>query len=367
MHLKQIQSIPAHTDRIWDLAVHPTLPLLATASSDKSAQIYSLQTYLPVAQLDENHKRSIRSVAWRPGTTAATAVLATASFDGTVGIWMRDGERYSYAVGADGHGDSDVGLEEWEFVASLEGHENEVKCVAWSGAGSFLATCSRDKSVWVWEADEDNEEYECLAVLQEHSQDVKHVAWHPHEDLLASASYDDTVRLWREDDDDWVCCAELAGHTSTVWGLDFEKAAGSARLVSCSADETVRIWRRTGSTGGTAKNDMPSTFRAEPVHETWALEATLPVRHAGPIYSVSWGERGEILSAGADGKLVIYSERAPGEWAVALEEEDAHTVFEINRAVFSRRWKPAGGPGADEIIISGADDGTVNVWELVRD
>jgi WD40 repeat protein len=78
--------------------------------------------------------------------------LATASFDSTVGIWQQIGEAGLDDSDLRMNGDS-TSEEEWEPIDPLEGHESECKSVEWSADGRLLASCSRDKSVWVWEGE----------------------------------------------------------------------------------------------------------------------------------------------------------------------------------------------------------------------
>lgn len=84
----------------------------------------------------------MRSLSFSP--TGAT--LSTASFDSTVGIWQQAEE-----AGIDDGATGTAADGEWEAVDPLEGHESECKSVEWSADGRLLASCSRDKSVWVWE------------------------------------------------------------------------------------------------------------------------------------------------------------------------------------------------------------------------
>ncbi|KAJ3019245.1 cytosolic iron-sulfur protein assembly [Thoreauomyces humboldtii] len=246
-------------------------------------------------------------------------------------------------------------LVDWECIATLEGHENEVKSVSWAASGQLLSTCSRDKSVWIWEVVGDSD-FECLSVLQEHEQDVKMIKWHPNEEMLASASYDDTIRIWREDDDDWYCSDTLKGHTSTVWAVDFNPVGDM--LASVSDDRSLKFWHRT-STESTSSN---LGYRQDP---KWQCVATLPEHHSRTIYSVAWSKvNGRVVTTGADNCVRVVEQKGDATnptFAVTTTLRNPHGHSDINSA----QWCPLEKDGLGDLLATAGDDGVVRVWRFV--
>lgn len=273
----------------------------------------------------------------------------------------------------------------FDSIATLEGHENEVKCVAWNRSGTLLASCSRDKNIWLWEASTDSEgmpgsdedAFECLAVLSGHTQDVKHVAFHPTEDLLVSCSYDDVVKVWKEADvgagsTDWYCSATLPGHTSTVWASSFE--ASGERFVTCGDDAQLIIWARAPTAAPAAS---VTAVASSLVSKLWSAAAASPDRawkrscaltgfHTRTIYSVDWAAgHGRIVTGAADDAVRVFVERSadpavdgPGATAFELEisVRKAH-AGDVNCVKWSPRFPT--------VLLSTGDDNCVKIWKLV--
>lgn len=143
----QVLLYSGHDDLAWQVAWNPTQPLLASCSADKTVRLYGYRkdphdpfkiSFSHLTTISTGHSKTVRSIAWAPSGER----LVTGSFDAHIGIW----EKHEH--------DADPSEpEEWECVASLEGHETECKSVTYSATGTLLATCGRDKTVWIWEGD----------------------------------------------------------------------------------------------------------------------------------------------------------------------------------------------------------------------
>ena len=312
----------------------------------------------------EFHERTIRSVAFCPLSSSLT--LAAASFDSTVTIW-------EYGPNSD----------EWECTTQLEGHENEVKCVTWNATGSLLATCGRDKTVWIWETfldgsiggTQDNE-FECISVLTGHEGDVKvvkfapsHDLWGDGDEILLSASYDDTVKVWAEDAGDWYCAFSIQDiHKDTVWSLAV--APGGGRVVSASADGNLAIIK--SYTPAEQKEQFPDDQEATNAENNvnnydsrgmFKCVGILTGAHDQSTvccidYAPARAGHGRMVSGGSDNRIQIYREIITG----ATSDNPLFTVDvgvdTSHGDVNCVSWHPQDG----SILCSAGDDGTVRIW-----
>ena len=281
MSLQLEATLSGHSeDRVWHAAWSPSGRHLATSGEDKVIRIWGVdanangEKFACIATLEDGQSRTIRCCEWSPFGD----MIASASFDGTVLVWEAQS----------------TSLEKWDVVASLEGHENEVKSVAWSNDGEYVASCGRDKKVWVWEklpptGGPQQAEFECVAMLEGHTQDVKFVKWHPVLPVLFSSSYDNSIKIWVEDARDWYCAETVEKHTSTVWGITFNEKG--SQMVTCSDDLSLILWQR---------EDGPDHAC------NWSTLSVLKDLHEFTIYSVEWSYQSNyIVSAGADNSIVV--------------------------------------------------------------
>jgi len=319
MKLECQQLLTGHGDRVWSIDWNPEGTLLASCGGDKTVKIWGKggnDKWVRKFNIDDTHTRTVRAVKFSP----CGQFLATASFDGTTNIYKIESADY-------------------ELITSIEGHESEVKSVSWDKTGMLLSTCGRDKTVWIWQREEDFD-FECLAVLNGHSQDVKSVLWGNGE-ILFSSSYDDSIKIWKQEMDDWYCVKTLMGHNSTVWTIDID--SDGAYLASGSADNTVKIWERV---------DDESDFKV----------VTTLHDHEREVFGVAWESTQELLATcGADDKICIYKrEKASDDpnsivMTNLVNMDNAHSA-DVNCV----RWHPSG-----TMLASCGDDDLVKVWTLV--
>ena len=184
-----------YTNNVYSVAFHPTFPFLATGSQDSTAKLWRLDNLdgsaaTCVATLDNREDISwmdnnyVNSVAFHP----TAPLLATGSDDKTTKL---------YRFSPDGLVVT--------FVAILVGHIKRVISVAFHPTLPILATGSGDETVKLWRFSpngslEKNMNAKCVVTLDRnkggHTDSVYSVAFHKTLPLLATGSSDNTTKLW---------------------------------------------------------------------------------------------------------------------------------------------------------------------------
>jgi WD40 repeat protein/tRNA A-37 threonylcarbamoyl transferase component Bud32 len=282
--------------------------------------------------------RTIRptNVAWSPDGR----LLAMARNDGAVLL----GDAASGAV-----------------VATLAGHEGDVRRLAFSPDGHYLASTGYENTLRVWQVDSG----ELLHVFGETGELVSDVAFSPDSARVAAGGAS-ALRVW--DVASGRPEAVRLGHAEFVDAVAF--TPDGKRILTASQDQTVKIWDARpleeppllatsdyelasvaisadgqrlavgDVAGGLRILEMPSGTESSRVRV-----------HKGGIWALAFSHSGCCLASGGDdGSVCIWND--PGELPV-------RTMQVPQAQVWCLAWAPD-----DERMASGHSDGAVRIWNV---
>jgi len=247
---------------------------------------------------------------------------------------------------------SDALIKIWEItdnsqklISELKGHDAPVWQVAWSHPkyGKLLASCSYDRKVIIWR--ESNNKWKIEFELRVSQQSVNSIAWAPKDLglMLACASSDGTITIISPEDHEWKHSsfhAHDVGCNSVSWAPITESMDNTPlpTLVTGGCDNLVKIWHQ--------KPD-----------QEWVLETSLE-GHTDWVRDVSWSPNiglpySSIASCGQDGTVLIWTKpENSGNW----NQQKLPTEFE--EIMWRVSWSNTG-----NILSVCSGDSRVTLWK----
>ena len=216
---------------------------------------------------------------------------------------------------------------------TCSGHSSRVTAVAWSPAGSRIASASYDKTVRIWDAANGN----TMHIYRGHADRVNAIAWSPDNTRIASASDDGTVQVW--DVGAEKSLFTFGGHTDKVTAVAWSPY--SMYIASAGVDKTVLVWDV--STGR-----ILFSYRS----------------HSFPVFALAWSPDGKRLASGS---------RAVHVWECAKDSKTNFfaTLFSSNHGTYiypghsqkitALAWSPDG-----RRVASTSSDKTMQVWDATN-
>lgn len=194
--------------------------------------------------------------------------------------------------------------------SSLEGHTQAVLDISFSPNNVFLASCSGDQTIIIWECSTEMP----LVTLIGHKNWVLTLTWSPDSNRLASADNSGLIIVWeiQKIKADLSVFLEiqalnserignyrtkLLGHTNFVTSLIWQPYHFNQKcnkLVSSSKDSTIRFW----------DVELGNCI-------------TVGARHKKSVTQITWSVSNKIFSASQDCNIYIWDEN--GQWIKGLQ------------------------------------------------
>ncbi|XP_002732568.2 protein HIRA [Saccoglossus kowalevskii] len=293
----------------------------------------------------DNHLACVNSVRW----SMNGKYLASGGDDKLIMIWQFIG-RYP-GSSSTSFGGKTVNIEQWRCVSTLRAHSGDILDLAWSPHDAWLASCSIDNTVVIWNA---HKFPEVLSVLRGHTGLVKGITWDPVGKYVASQSDDRSLRVWRTID--WQQEASIT--------KPFDECGGTTHVLRLS-------WSPDGNhiVSAHAMNNAGPTAQ---IIERNGWKANMDfVGHRKAITCVRFNPHifSKVLKKGGNGKSQQYCccaigsrDRSLSIWLTALKRPLVITHDLFNNSVLDISWSKN---GFDLLVCSW--DGTVAFLSFTED
>jgi WD40 repeat protein len=323
-----IKSFLAHNDTIYSVKFSPDGSTIASASKDGTIKLWNREGELQ--QTFTGHTNSVNSISFNPNGKS----IASASGDGSVKIWSIAGVAPIVLQGSGkplldisfNHNGRQIVTTEQEGKIRLWqpngrqqlefGDEQTYISAAFSPDGETIATAAKDNSVKIWKQDGT-----LVQSLQGHTARVFDISFSSNGDLIATASTDNSVKIWRANG---TLLKTISAHSDDVLAISWSPDA--KKLASASSDRTVKLWNLEGE-----------------------LLQTM-VGHGDRVMSVGWSPDGNLIaSASQDNTIKLWK----------IDGGSSRTLKGHTDIVNSVNFSPDG-----QTIVSASEDSTVRLWNL---
>ncbi|MEW5962425.1 MAG: TIR domain-containing protein [Pseudomonadota bacterium] len=346
------QRFDGHMSGVHDAALDQTGGRLLTASWDRTARLWDVETGALVRTFPEDgrpgHTEAVESVAWSPDGTA----LVTGSWDGTARMW-------------------DVGTGDSRAV--FAGHTSRIESAVLSPDGKRLLTASHDRTARVWDVASAREIGRCLG----HA-DMLHAArFNRDGTMLVTASWDGTARVWSVDAAGrchevrrLVVPGSSVSHRGPVFDAAFSRLGD--RIATGGNDGIARIWDAvTGellmtlrghekaihglSFGGRADRELLATASADWSVMLWDAADGAPVRtlkgHMHTAHSARFsGDGDHLVTSSQDGSARLW------RWTAGAPEIDVRSDRDAGLRLARLSVD-------DTVVVTASQDGKARIYD----
>jgi len=258
-----------------------------------------------------------------------------------------------------------------DSAQSLHTHSGGVNAVALSVDGWTIASAFGDGTVGLWNARSGEAVF---PPLLGHSGAVNSVVVSPDGRLVVSASADNTIRIW--DIATGAAVGEpLRGHSGSINALAF--SPDGMWLASAALDKSVRFWHI--SLGAPSAEPPKPLLAPYELHSlAYSQEGSLIAAGDDVGYIWIWpttqDEGRERIRVGGswrtvcvrsvsfspDGNFIVGAfESRIRAWDVRKQESQVAWQLEGDSEVLTAQFSPSG-----QHIVSGADDGSICIWDV---